>query len=402
MIFALIRCILNRLLCFLLLFEIQIIDYFLCLRSNRSRRITAISRMYTFKGRRVQKQVFISGGPVAQVESTTHYIYNGWNLIKEIVIDEDGEKTVKSYVWGLDLSDSLEGAGGVGGLLASVDHTDNTQHFFSYDGNGNVGQLVDATTGYIAAHYEYDPYGNEILAAGEEAEENTFRFSTKYYDTDSRFYYYGYRYYLPEMGRWLTRDPIGEEGGLNLYAFVGNDSINAFDYLGLTCCWSVSDSDRAKNQQKIRNYAQRLSAGVGNGAITSCAGLADVWGYAAPYYECLLRDDVKAYVKDVSYVLSGVNVWGTGTDGSQVRGFNDSGFKLRFQDGSNQVQHFSAGVQTGFRYGAIAVVGHRLLRPDTPQDTALNDMSTGLGMLLSDAIIAPCDVKAWIERAICR
>jgi hypothetical protein len=45
--------------------------------------------------------------------------------------------------------------------------------------------------------------------------------------------YYGYRYYDPNVGRWLSRDPIEEKGGLNLYGFVGNDTINYVDVLGL-------------------------------------------------------------------------------------------------------------------------------------------------------------------------
>ena len=44
---------------------------------------------------------------------------------------------------------------------------------------------------------------------------------------------YGYRYYDPETGRWLSRDPIGERGGLNLYGFVGNDPTSHIDVLGL-------------------------------------------------------------------------------------------------------------------------------------------------------------------------
>ena len=46
-------------------------------------------------------------------------------------------------------------------------------------------------------------------------------------------YYYGYRYYSPELGRWVNRDPIGENGGKNLYGFVGNDSISKWDGFGL-------------------------------------------------------------------------------------------------------------------------------------------------------------------------
>jgi RHS repeat-associated protein len=134
------------------------------------------------------------------------------------------------YVWGLDLSQSLQGAGGVGGLLAKVEGT--TTHHFLHDGNGNVGQMINASGGAIDAHYEYDPYGNTIVATGSAAATNSYRFSTKYLDNESNLYYYGYRYYDPTTGRWLSRDPIEEEGGLNLYIFVLNNPINHWDYLG--------------------------------------------------------------------------------------------------------------------------------------------------------------------------
>jgi len=60
-----------------------------------------------------------------------------------------------------------------------------------------------------------------------------FRYSTKYYDDETELYYYGRRFYDPVLGRWINRDPIEEDGGLNLYAFCKNDPINKYDYLGL-------------------------------------------------------------------------------------------------------------------------------------------------------------------------
>lgn len=47
------------------------------------------------------------------------------------------------------------------------------------------------------------------------------------------FYYYGYRYYQPETGRWVNRDPMGEDGGENLHVFVGNSAQNKIDSIGL-------------------------------------------------------------------------------------------------------------------------------------------------------------------------
>ncbi len=140
--------------------------------------------------------------------------------------------TTKYYVYGLDLSQSLQGAGGVGGLLAKAEGAATHQYF--YDANGNISQMINASSGAIDARYEYDAYGNSILATGTQAAGNTMRFSTKYLDTEFSLYYYGYRYYDPATGRWVNRDPIEEDGGLNLYAFVLNGPINQFDAYGET------------------------------------------------------------------------------------------------------------------------------------------------------------------------
>ena len=60
-----------------------------------------------------------------------------------------------------------------------------------------------------------------------------FRYSTKYWDEETGLYYYGRRFYSPELMRWKTRDPIEEEGGANLYAFCENNAVNGFDALGM-------------------------------------------------------------------------------------------------------------------------------------------------------------------------
>ena len=165
-------------------------------------------------------------------------MYDGWNLIRETTTT-DSRTSTESYVWGLDLSGSLQGAGGIGGLL--VRNTDSGSFLYLYDANGNVGQLVDASTGSIAAHYEYDPFGNTIVANGSEAGSNPFRFSTKSLDTETGLSYYGYRYYSPELGRWISKDPLQELGGINLYIFVGNCPVGYIDYLGLDWLTNLSN-----------------------------------------------------------------------------------------------------------------------------------------------------------------
>ncbi|HUF63063.1 MAG TPA: RHS repeat-associated core domain-containing protein [Verrucomicrobiales bacterium] len=121
----------------------------------------------------------------------------------------------------LFLAGSLGATGGVGGLAAILDLTGETGtvsgvHFPAYDGNGNVMALVSEMSGsaYRTARYEYDPFGNELRRSGSHAENNSWRFSTKWTDRESGLSYYGYRYYDPVRGKWLNKDPIGKEGGV--------------------------------------------------------------------------------------------------------------------------------------------------------------------------------------------
>jgi RHS repeat-associated protein len=104
---------------------------------------------------------------------------------------------------------------------------------YSYDANGNVGALLEAD-GTMVAHYEYDPYGKALVADGPAAKANPYRFSAKYSDDETSLYYYGYRYYQPESGRWVSRDPIGEMGCDNVFVFASNNSINVMDLMGLS------------------------------------------------------------------------------------------------------------------------------------------------------------------------
>ena len=105
-------------------------------------------------------------------------------------------------------------------------------YFYSYDGNGNVVAMISTADGTIAARYEYSLFGELLRASGLLAFVNPFRFSTKYQDDETRFLYYGTRYHDPNTGRWLSRDPVEERGGLPLYAFVFNNPTLYFDDLG--------------------------------------------------------------------------------------------------------------------------------------------------------------------------
>jgi len=158
---------------------------------------------------------------------------------------------VQSYVWGLDLSGTMDGAGGVGGLLMICNFQSPIgTHFAAYDGNGNVVALVSATTGTETARYEYGPFGEPIRVTGPAAAINPFRFSTKRTCNTTDLVLYEYRAYSYILGRWLSRDPVGEKsaeefGLLEMfgdgvgqrvtgpYLFIDNASIGGVDKLGL-------------------------------------------------------------------------------------------------------------------------------------------------------------------------
>jgi len=203
---------------------------------------------YDYRGRRIEKKVwtynagwslsehlkFIWGGAGAGPD-------DGWLLLLEL----DGASTdavLRRYTWGLDVAglagrmNSLAAAGGIGGLLAVQDAGASQDYVYFHDALGSVGQVLDLaapTAGAaMVAKYEYDPYGNQTNVAG--GYDQPFRFSGKYHDAETGLGYWGYRYYNPVLGRWINRDPLGELGGLNLYAYVNNNATNNVDYLGLS------------------------------------------------------------------------------------------------------------------------------------------------------------------------
>ncbi|MBQ6924552.1 MAG: hypothetical protein IJQ73_07920, partial [Kiritimatiellae bacterium] len=121
-----------------------------------------------------------------------------------------------------------------------------------YDNNGNVTDYV-SETGEVVASYAYDAFGRTIAQSGAMADVFPFRFSTKYYDAETGLYYYGYRYYSPELGRWLTRDPIEEDGGDNLYAFCGNNGVNRIDGRGLFCPFVNQWAQQVRNHLGMKD-----------------------------------------------------------------------------------------------------------------------------------------------------
>jgi RHS repeat-associated protein len=119
--------------------------------------------------------------------------------------------------------------GNIGGILART--VSGANRYYHYDGSGNVVQVTkgDKTT---MAEYSYDAYGVVTSSSGTEANSNPYRYQAKEVHTRTGFVDFGYRFYSPGLGRWINRDPIEEDGGLNLYAAFANDPVNKWDEYG--------------------------------------------------------------------------------------------------------------------------------------------------------------------------
>jgi len=173
---------------------------------------TKLEFAYDHQGRRFSKKTYSRDGQDWALAEERLFIYDNWNLVCEVVVDNAQLIVDKTHLWGLDLSGSEQGAGGVGGLLASTLAQPSATRLVAYDGNGNVVALIDATSAEEVGEYQYSPFGQTLIKTGDAADDNVYRFSTKYLDEPTGYYYYGHRYYSPELGRWMSRDPIGEVG----------------------------------------------------------------------------------------------------------------------------------------------------------------------------------------------
>jgi len=163
------------------------------------------------------------------VEEDLKFIHDGWQCVAEL--NATNNALVRSYVWGLDMSGTTTGAGGVGGLLMLNSATNGT-HYYAYDGNGNVAGLVSADTGLQTATYEYEPFGKVIRETGPMAGENRYQHATKRKEGKTGLVLYEYRVFGLD-GRFLSRDPLEEGDGPAVYPLVKNNPINAIDILGL-------------------------------------------------------------------------------------------------------------------------------------------------------------------------
>jgi len=184
--------------------------------------------------RRIRREYTWQNGAWVQTNEV-RYIYDGNLVLQE---RNNWNLAAVTYTRGVDLSSSSQRAGGIGGLLARTDNAELSikpcaaHAYYHSDGNGNLTTLL-ASNQLVVARYLYDPFGTILAMSGSLAEDNLYRFSTKEFHEASGLLYYLHRYYDSRLSRWVNRDPIQEDGGLNLYIYVGNAPITRVDPLGL-------------------------------------------------------------------------------------------------------------------------------------------------------------------------
>lgn len=209
---------------------------------------------YDGQGRRIEKKVYSWSGIDWTLITWIRFLYDGWNM----VVEEDGpifNSPKGTYVWGLDLSGTMQAAGGTGGLLFA--ETRNLGiNLSAFDGVGNITSLINSESGTTSNFYDYDPYGNQVAGREKGDDSVVLGFSSNYKDPETDLVYFGLRYYIPSVGRWSRRDPIDEDGSLNLNSFVYNSPIEFFDILGMIPTRRELEgmSIRSRGYQLSKNY----------------------------------------------------------------------------------------------------------------------------------------------------
>ncbi|MBR6798057.1 MAG: RHS repeat-associated core domain-containing protein, partial [Opitutales bacterium] len=178
---------------------------------------TVVECGYDSQGRRFEKKVTVAG------TTTLHYryIYRGYLQIAALDLTRAAHPALWLVTWDPTQTTATR-------PLAL--QKDGTWFTYGYDITKNVCELF-GPNGYIRTAYSYTPFGS--VSASENGVVQNFQWSSEFYDSELDLVYYNYRHYSPSLGRFLSRDPIEEQGGLNLYALGENKVLLGVDNIGL-------------------------------------------------------------------------------------------------------------------------------------------------------------------------
>ena len=187
---------------------------------------TTVECAYDSMGRRFEKKVTVGG----TTGFHARYLYRDYLQVAECDLTGETPKLVRSYLWDPSEPEATR-------VLAmtrwEANGTQVKEHLYCmHDAMKNVTSLFGEARGRRAL-YEYRPYGGLVTSEGNMAQENKFRFSSEYMDDELGLIYYNYRHLNPRDGRWISRDPIMEQGGWNLYSYIYNSPTISNDIIGL-------------------------------------------------------------------------------------------------------------------------------------------------------------------------
>jgi RHS repeat-associated protein len=188
--------------------------------------VPAKSYTYDPLGRRLSTTTLTHSGTDASTQfSTVYHVYDGGHCAADI---SPSGHPLRIYTWGAGIDNLL--------AVTTINGASTNTYYAITDHLNTVHALVDES-GTPAATYTYDAWGNVLSSTINSSllAINSLRYlwQGREYSHATGLYNFRARWYNPDWGRWLSKDPIGLEGGLNLYVFCANDPVNRTDPAGL-------------------------------------------------------------------------------------------------------------------------------------------------------------------------
>ncbi len=207
-------------------------------------------------------------------------------------VHNGNEKEKKQFVWSsTQMCEERNTSGSVTRqFFPKGERIGGANYYYTSDHLGSVREMTDKK-GNVCARYHYDPFGVVAKSKGELSAR--FQYAKYYFHERSGLCFALYRAYSPQLGRWISRDLVGEEGGINLYAYVDNRAVNFRDLSGLAyITWNTV------HPQLV--FSDGSNVGFGNGGIARNVDVSGYWPGPAPtqYDDTLMKNAVEQIISE--------------------------------------------------------------------------------------------------------